>query len=224
MTTSPNQSGTSRSRLGFIALLLLFAVGGAVFLLTRHPAPVTPTVQEVHRKDLQMSEGVWYTPGQSNAFTGLLFDSYDDGSVKSRSTVSNGLLEGLSHGWYTNGQQQVEEQFVAGVSHGLRTKWHSNGQKLSEVNIVNCKLEGTYRTWHDNGQPAKEVEMKDGQPDGLSKAWFPSGYLKAQVTMRKGEVVTQQFWNDGEHREAPGSAGVPPSSGQPAAPGQLTSK
>ena len=132
--------------------------------------------------------------------------------LKSRSAVSNGLLHGLSQGWYTNGQQQVEEHFVAGTSHGLRTKWHPNGQKLSEVNILSGKLEGKFRSWHDNGAPAEEVELTHGQPDGLSKAWFPSGFLKSQVTLRNGKVVEKQFYKDGEYREPTTSS-----------PGQLSS-
>ena len=184
-----------------LALLILSVLGVTLFLATRHrPSSIAPP--EVHRKDLEMRAGVWYAPGQTNGFNGLLFDTYDDGAIKSRSVVSNGLLHGLSQGWYTNGQQQVQEHFVAGTSHGVRIKWHPNGQKLSEVSIVNGKLHGTFRRWHENGERAEEVVLSEGQPDGISTAYFPSGCLKSQVTMRKGEVLAQQFWQDGEYRQS----------------------
>ena len=184
-----------------------------LFVATRHrPLPTAP-LTEVHRKNLELRAGGWYAPGDTNGFTGFLLDTYDDGALKSRSAVSNGLLHGLSQGWHTNGQQQVEEHFVAGTSYGLRTKWHPNGQKLSEVNVVSGKLQGPFRSWHENGEPAEEVELKDGQPDGLSKAYFPSGFLKSQVTLRNGKVADQQFYKDGEYRE--------PTTPRP---GQLSSK
>ena len=194
-----------RGRGIFLVVLLVLVLGAVLFLVVPGRRASTTPLLEVHRKNLEMRAGGWYPPGQKIGFTGILLDTYDDGAVKSRSAVSNGLLHGLSQGWYTNGQEQVEEHFVAGISHGLRTKWHANGQKLSEVEIVNGKLHGTFRSWNENGKPAEEVELRDGQPDGLSKAYFPSGFIKAQVTLRNGTVVTQKFWKDGEYREATAS-------------------
>jgi len=202
MSISPHQPvpASRRPRLLF-TVLLVGVLGGVIFLASRHrPSPRAP-LAEVHRQNLELRAGKWYWPGQTNGFTGLLLDTYEDGTRKSLSAVSNGLLDGRSVGWHTNGQQQVEEHFVTGTSHGLRTKWHANGQKLSEVNIVNGKLHGTFRSWHENGERAEEVELKDGQPDGVSKSYFPSGFLKSQVTLRNGKVVEQRFWKDGEYRE-----------------------
>jgi antitoxin component YwqK of YwqJK toxin-antitoxin module len=198
---APGTAGIpTRARLVFFAVILASVLGVTLFLATRHrPLPTVP-LREVHRKNLELRPEGWRVPGQTKGFTGFLLDTYDDGTLKSRSAISNGLLHGVSQGWYTNAQQQVEEHFVAGTSHGLRTKWHPNGQKLSEVNIVAGKLQGTFLSWHDNGAPAEEVELTDGKPDGLSRAYFPSGFLKSQVTLRDGKVVDQQFYKD-EYRE-----------------------
>src|SRR5437868_6923684 len=195
----------TRGRRAYLIILLGLIVGGVLFLMGRQPPRSPAPIPEVHRKKLEMRADHWYLPGQNTGFTGLLLDTYENEALKSRSAVSNGLLHGLSQGWHTNGQQQVEEHFVAGISHGLRTKWHANGQKLSEVEIVNGKLQGTFRSWNENGERAEEVELKNGQPDGISKSYFPSGFLKAQVTLRNGTVVTQQFWKDGEYRETANS-------------------
>jgi len=202
----------SRSKLLVLCALALLGLAVAFYFRLRS----RPTASDAsdaskasdratHRTNLTFQAGHWLLPGTTNAFTGFLLDTYDDGARKSLSAVSNGLLHGLSIGWHTNGQQQVEEHFVLGVSHGLRTKWHPNGQKLSEVAIVDGQLQSTFRTWHENGVLAQEVQLKDGQPDGLSKAYFPSGYQKSQVTLRNGKVVEQQFWKDGEHQDPPAS-------------------
>src|SRR6185436_17445988 len=192
----------SRGRRLFCGVILVSVLGLTLFLAIHRRPPVTLPLPEVHRTQLEMRADAWYFPGETKGFTGFLLDTYDDGAMKSRSAVSNGLLHGVSQGWHATGQQQVEEHFVTGTSHGLRTKWHSNGQKLSQVDIVNGKLQGTFRTWHENGERAEEMELKNGQPDGLAKSYFPNGFLKAQVTLRNGKVVEQQFWKDGEYREA----------------------
>ena len=194
---------SSRRPRTFVWLLAVVVLGGVIFLAVRHrPNPVVP-LTEMHRTNLVMQAGRWFAPGQTNGFTGILTDTYEDGAVKSRSAVSNGLLHGLSQGWHTNGQQQVEENYSAGTSDGLRIKWHPNGEKLSEVMVVTGQLQGTFRSWHENGMPAEEVELKDGQSEGVSRAWYPSGFLKSKVSLREGKVIEQKFWKDGEFKDPP---------------------
>ena len=161
-----------------------------------------PTVPEVDRSQLTLREGRLVGLGEAKPFTGVLTERYPNSGWKSRSPVSNGLLEGLSEGWFTNAMKQVEEHFQAGVSHGTRIKWHPNGKKLSEVLIVHGQLEGFFRRWHENGALAEEIPMKQGQADGVSRAYFPSGCLKAEARLREGKVLEHHYWNDGE-RPAP---------------------
>ena len=127
-------------------------------------------------------------------------DQVEDGAsqLKSRSVIRGGKLNGLSEGWFSDGQQQVAEVFVDGKSHGVRVKWHRNGQKAAEDTIVNGELNGPCRKWHDNGQLAEEMTMVDGQADGQARSWHPDGSQKAQVTLKMGEVIKQKFWEEGE--------------------------
>ncbi len=185
-----------------LIIVTALAIAVAFFFVPRHRESFHAPLNERARGELILKESRFFESDGVTPFSGVVFATYDGGELKSRSTVSNGLLHGLSQGWHTNGQQQVEEHYVAGTSHGLRTKWHPNGQKLSEVTVVVGKLQGTYRSWHENGERAEEVELNDGQPDGLARAYFPSGFSKSQVTLRNGKVVDQKFWKDGEHREA----------------------
>jgi antitoxin component YwqK of YwqJK toxin-antitoxin module len=123
----------------------------------------------------------------------------DGGSqLKSRSVIRGGKLNGLSEGWFSDGQQQVAEVFVDGKSHGVRLKWHRNGQKAAEDSIVKGELNGPCRKWHDNGQLAEEMEMVDGQADGQARSWHSDGSQKAQVTLEMGKVIEQKFWEEAE--------------------------
>ncbi len=196
------------------ALALLAAT--MTVLLTRPPAPEPPVEPPavppvaIARTNLVLVAGRLHLSGRTNAFTGIMLDHTPDGSMLSRSFVSNGLLHGLSEGWHTNGQLQVSEHFQEGASHGLRTKWSAQGNKISEAVIVAGRLHGPFRRWHENGALAEQMEMQDGQADGVAKAYFPSGSLKSEIALQSGKVIGQKFWKDGESKEATAESATPP--------------
>ena len=190
-----------------VSVALLLAVG-ALFLgraRWKRPDGANPPTAaapiEVARTNLILTEGRLHLTGQTNSFTGFMIEHHASGALRSRSVISNGLLHGISEGWYTNGQRQVTEHFKEGVSHGVRTKWSASGAKTSEASIVDGKLHGTFRRWHENGTLSEQVEFFEDQPQGTSLAYFPSGYLKARVVLRDGRPEQQTFWKDGELKE-----------------------
>lgn len=161
------------------------------------PPPVAAP-PEVPRSSLVLKDGRLYRPSQSAPFTGTVVEHYPAARLQSRSVVSNGLLHGLSEGWYTNGVRQVAENFVGGFSEGVRLKWYSDGAKLSEAAISAGKLNGTFRRWHESGQLAEQIELRDDQPHGESLAYYPSGFLKTRLRMERGQLVTTESFKDGE--------------------------
>src|SRR5262245_6497034 len=175
-----------------VPLVVLFSIVG--FQLVYRP--VKPI--EVPRSDLVLRDGLLYRKGESNTFTGGMIERYNSGSLKSRSSVMDGRLHGVSEGWHPNGQLQVLEHFQAGVSEGLRTKYYPSGRKQSEGRIVAGQFNGTYRRWHENGYLAEQVEFRDGRADGVSFSYFETGLLKARVTLRNGAVLDHLSWNNGE--------------------------
>jgi len=179
-----------------VAVLVLGAI------LYSHRPPPKPTPREVPVRELTLRDGRSYWKDQTVPFTGAITEAYPGGISKSRSVLSNGLLDGVSEGWYTNGVLQVREHFVDGVSHGLREKWFDSGVKMSEATIKEGKIEGVFRRWHENGKISEEVEMRGGNPNGTSVAYYPTGSLKARARLEDGKVIEQKFWKDS------GAAGV----------------
>jgi antitoxin component YwqK of YwqJK toxin-antitoxin module len=183
------------------ATAAVIAALGVVVWISRHSPQPGPghsqVLPEVARTNLVLHSGRLCLPGGTNLFTGQMVEYAENGSLRSRSVVSNGLLNGLSAGYYTNAQMQVSETFKDGVSHGLRTKWYPDGVRKSEAMIVDGELHGLFRRWHENGVLAEEVQFVHGIPDGDSVAYFPSGNLKARVTLQTGKILTQNFYTDG---------------------------
>jgi antitoxin component YwqK of YwqJK toxin-antitoxin module len=204
---SPKKAGSIGRGTLLVLALLVAGLGLTLYFLPRPPrspsdAAGAPTVSsEVSRTNLVLVNGRLRLSGASNEFSGLMLEHYAEGSLRSRSAVTNGLLHGLSQGWFTNGQMQISENFKEGVSHGLRTKWYADGAKQSEASIVAGKIHGSFRRWHPNGALAEQAEFVMDQPEGPSVAYFPSGYLKARVVMKDGKPVEQTFWKDGERKE-----------------------
>jgi len=153
---------------------------------------------EATKGQLILRDGRLYFVNQTQPFNGIMIERFPTGGIQSRSAVSNGLLNGLSEGYSSNGCCVIREHFKDGVSHGLRTKWYDNGEKLSQVDIVNGKIHGTFRRWYENGTLAEQISMKNGEPDGLSFSYYSNGYLKAQAKLDNGKLVSQQFFEDGQ--------------------------
>ena len=161
------------------------------------PAPV-PSLREVPARELTSRDGRAHWRNEAEPFAGFVVENYPDGSLKSRSLVSNGVMHGVSEGWHANGILQVREHFENGISHGVRTKWFDSGMRLSEATIEMGKIVGLFRRWHENGLLAEEIQMTDNVPDGISRAFYPSGAPKAEARLDRGKVVEQKYWNENE--------------------------
>ena len=200
------ESGAARRITLVLVLALSVVVGIGIYLGERGKAKTTRVKDsagpvELSRTNLVLEEGRLRQPGDPTPFNGFMVEHHSDGTLRSRSAISNGVLQGLSQGWFTNGQMQVSENFKQGVSHGIRTKWYADGTKQSEASIVDGKIHGAFRKWHPNGVLAEQAEFVADKPEGLSVAYFPSGCLKARVVMKDGKAIEQTFWKDGEKKE-----------------------
>lgn len=189
------------------AALGVIGLGVLIVALTRSNSP-EQQLPQVLLSEVDRTDGIFRIVGQAEPFNGWVIENYAEGQLKSRARVENGVLHGLSEGWFENGMRQVQEPFANGVSHGCRVKWYASGALKSEEEIVEGRLEGSFLEWHENGQLAKQIPLIEGVAHGVSRAWFPSGYLKARVTLERGDVREQRFFSDGEVKESAGD-GVP---------------
>jgi antitoxin component YwqK of YwqJK toxin-antitoxin module len=193
----------------FLVAALIGLVCLIVSLVDRAPLSRPETIVTVGLEDTTRTNGLFYVVGESLPFSGQVIEQFDSGSLKARTMIQQGLLDGLSEGWFDNGQMQIQEHFKLGISEGKRLKWHLNGNLKSEVEIVNGELDGLFHEWHENGFLAREIDLSMGLAHGKSRSWFSSGYLQARAVLESGELVKQIFFEDGQVGEAPTDASVP---------------
>ena len=74
--------------------------------------------------------------------------------------------DGLSKGWWPNGQIKNIHTYKDGKRDGLWTSWYENGQKIYETTYKDGEHDGLYTVWYSNGQKSSENTFKDGEQDG----------------------------------------------------------
>lgn len=172
------------------AALAISLAAGAYFWLR----PEDPVPGELPRAALVLKDGRLCLKDSGQPFTGTVFEQTGSGQRLSELTVREGILHGVSKGWFDSGAQEVEEHFVDGKSSGVRKRWHANGRLKSEAAIVNGELHGLYTEWHDDGSMAARMNMVHGKGEGLCEAWHRGGALKAKVILAAGEAVTKEYF------------------------------
>jgi len=190
-TSKRSQPGTGFPIKGGVrGLLVLGFLTGAILTVILKPwqRELVPA-EQVSRNQLVLQQGRLMKTSQTNAFTGLMVEFYPDGTLQSRSAVSNGLLHGVSEGWHTNGVLAITEVFVSGTSHGTRTKWDAASNRIAETDIREGEIEGLHREWHTNGKPSMEVTMARGKAQGVARKWSLEGELAGQWVMSNGVVI-----------------------------------
>lgn len=148
-----------------------------------------PLAAEAPRSELEFKEGRMVRRSTGDLFSGWAVEAYPDGSRQSRCMVSNGVLNGLSLGWHTNGVVAIREWFVNGRSEGVRTRWDDKGRRYSESEVKDGVLNGLHRVWHTNGQMACEMVFVSGKGNGVARRWNSNGMLTGTWTLSEGAVV-----------------------------------
>ena len=66
-------------------------------------------------------------------FTGIIYDSYNNGAVKNEARYRNGVKEGLCSSWYENGKIRFKKYYLNGQINIPSKSWYENGKRESEI-------------------------------------------------------------------------------------------
>jgi antitoxin component YwqK of YwqJK toxin-antitoxin module len=146
----------------------------------------------------------------SKPITGVVFDNYENGQLRTQSTYKKGKLSGNYKSWFDNGQVFCECNYWNGLLDGKYAVWNEQGQLINECYYVNGDLHGKNNIWDDNGQLIQEFNYIRGAKDGLNREWFSNGQLKTEENYENllkdgtfntwnesGQLIKEDFYSAG---------------------------
>jgi uncharacterized protein len=134
--------------------------------------------------------------------------------------MREGELNGLSVGYWENGQKRFEENFVDGEEVGEQKYYHENGQLQRSYTVVDGEIDGESKVYSEDGKlmwvryysqgklkgyayegtdgkmvPMKEIE----EGDATIEAYYANGKKSVMGTLENGEVNGRwmEFYSDG---------------------------
>jgi len=137
--------------------------------------------------DGQFRDEILYLSNETEPFTGKSLCLYENGQIKDRVMVKDGIPVGKFTFWYENGQIDQETTIKDGKRDGKHTTWDENGQIQSEENYKDDTL--VYSTnyyYYESGQ-IKNVWNSKGDiysgnwtKDGKDTVWYENGQIQSE--------------------------------------------
>lgn len=137
-----------------------------------------PVETDVNKKgeDLVTLDGISIAKGQyeKSKKTGEWIYHYPNGMLKEKEIFSNGIKQGLNHGY------------------------NSQGKLISIVNYVNDTISGAYESYHSD-KVTNLSYYKSGERNGPSRSYYPDGTIMSEAMYAHGEIQTSvTFWQNGK--------------------------
>jgi hypothetical protein len=115
---------------------------------------------KVQEKELGYSSYHFYEyPEPDQPFTGIAYETYPNGQIKSDKSYFKGIQKGFEREWYSNGQLEHECGMEAGVADIFYKEWYINGQLKGDeiyengIGIIN-------KVWDEKGNLLSEEYLE----------------------------------------------------------------
>lgn len=118
-------------------------------------------------------------------FSGYLLKKYTNDSVFQRQGYLNGVLNGVTTGYYPSGQILYSRPYLDGEKHGEHIGYHQNGVREFQYYFVNGFSEGNHKKWYPDGSMLSDMNYRDGKEFGKQQVWRPDGKLRANYVVRE---------------------------------------
>ncbi len=146
------------------------------------------TLGQININDLERPNGLWAKKGEKVAFTGPFVEYFENGKIRGKGELKDGLVHGLRIVYHENGNKSLERNYVYGVNNGVSIEYYPNGQVRQEVNFKNGKEDGTLKAFYENGQIKAVLNFSAGVQQGHYFEYTPDGTLKAQYYFVDGKA------------------------------------
>lgn len=149
--------------------------------------PLPPNLLVDHNdRNLEWHKDLWRYNGK--IFSGYITQQQANNLVIYKLPVINGLANGLSVGFYDNGQKMLEQHFANNKPDGPFRLWWRNGQYKYIFFYKEDKYDGVQKVFFEDGKLREESNYKNGSLEGLQRVWDRDGKLVSNYTIRNNKL------------------------------------
>lgn len=146
------------------------------------------TFGQININELERIDGLWTKKGEKKAYTGPFVEHFDNGNIKGKGELKDGLVHGLRTIYNEDGTKSLERNYSKGINEGSSIEYYPNGQKRQKVNFKNGKEEGIAQVFYENGQVQAKFNFSNGVQQGDYFEYSPDGKLLVQYYFENGEA------------------------------------
>lgn len=151
-----------------------------------HTGRINPGLISRESKELAFKDDTLFFRGKK--FEGVLFSLDNEGRDSvSVESYSNGLLNGVSKKWYSNGQLMEIRYYKQGQKNGKQTAYWENGKKRFEFIAKADQYEGVLKEWNTDGRLIHLANFVNGQEEGPQRLWYDNGKIRANYIIMNGK-------------------------------------
>lgn len=100
---------------------------------------------------------------EGRPFSGVAYDCFPDGAVRSEAQFVNGRQLGRAREWHENGNVKSDGEFLGDVAHGAQTEYYSSGRpKRKSVFEFGICLESV--EWSEQGLVTNRTRLEATDP------------------------------------------------------------
>lgn len=128
--------------------------------------------------DLVNKDSIFYEKNHSQPFTGEAIERGLTGKITTQTHYKNGLQNGPSKNYFSNGQLLISANYKDGKLNGPYKSYYENGKLQMEATYKDDKIVGLYKTYYESGKISEVTIYKNGAPTSNSKQYYENGKLK----------------------------------------------
>lgn len=128
----------------------------------------TNTPERINSSDKKLTKEKGSYSYNGKAYTGIIEEYNDSGTLISEIKLVNGKKEGLSKFYWPDGKLKCEANYQNGIYHGSVTRYFENGNLFSSFNYDQGQESGKQQIWKSDGRIKVNYEVINGRKYGLT--------------------------------------------------------
>ena len=131
--------------------------------------------------------------------TGEWLYFYNNGQLKQKTIFKDDQEEGLSEGWFSNGNRWFTETYAAGKLEGPDNTYYYNGNLKSSVVYKAGEKDGIQKSYSSSGDLTFVQNYSAGKKSGEGTSYFSNGKMQDQLTYKddKAQGTYKSYYKSG---------------------------